>query len=237
MAQKALARAATDGSDAQWPGAIPTGPGLWTGKDPADMTAGTWKPRLLTSGSQLRPPPPPAFGSPQFTTELEEVKRISSNPTPSQRAIATFWAAQSVQFYWQTAYDLIIRDRLSTPCAARVLVLMGATFLDTSIAVNDGKYTYWRIRPDQADPAIKPLIAEPSSPSYPASAGALWTAPAELMGYFFPQDAARLRYLGEEGSLSRIYAGIHFRSDVEAGAQIGRSLAALAAQRDRLNDN
>ena len=32
VAQKALARAATDGSDAQWTGTVPTGTGLWVGK-------------------------------------------------------------------------------------------------------------------------------------------------------------------------------------------------------------
>jgi len=32
VAQKALARAATDGADAKWTGTVPTGPGLWSGK-------------------------------------------------------------------------------------------------------------------------------------------------------------------------------------------------------------
>jgi len=36
VTQKALARAATDGSDAKWTGTVPTGPGLWSGKDPVE---------------------------------------------------------------------------------------------------------------------------------------------------------------------------------------------------------
>ena len=63
VAQKALARAATDGSDAKWTGTIPTGPGIWVGKDPLEPLMGTWKPWLMTRGDQFRPEPPPAFGS------------------------------------------------------------------------------------------------------------------------------------------------------------------------------
>ena len=41
VAQKALARAATDGSDAKWTGTVPTGPGMWVGKDPLEPLQGT----------------------------------------------------------------------------------------------------------------------------------------------------------------------------------------------------
>jgi hypothetical protein len=51
----------------------------------------------------------------------------------------------------------------------------------------------------------------------------------------YPQDSAHWRYLGEEAGLSRIYAGIHYPSDERAGNQMGKSLATLAIQRDRLN--
>ena len=40
VAQKALARAATDGSDAKWTGTVPTGPGIWVGKDPLEPLHG-----------------------------------------------------------------------------------------------------------------------------------------------------------------------------------------------------
>ena len=42
-------------------------------------------------------------------------------------------------------------------------------------------------------------------------------------------------YLGEEAGLSRIYAGIHYPSDERAANQMGKSIAALAIQRDQLN--
>ena len=86
-----------------------------------------------------------------------------------------------------------------------------------------------------ADPTIVPLIPLPNHPAYVSNAAIIATAVAELVGSMFPQEAAQWRYLGEEAGLSRIYAGIHYPSDERAGNQMGKSIAALAIQRDQLN--
>jgi hypothetical protein len=39
--------------------------------------------------------------------------------------------------------------------------------------------------------------------------------------------------MAQEAALSRLYAGIHYRSDNEVGLQVGQRLAALAVQLDR----
>ena len=46
------------------------------------------------------------------------------------------------------------------------------------------------------------------------------------------QPTSSWQYLGEEAGLSRIYGGIHYPSDERAGNQMGKSLAALAIQRE-----
>jgi membrane-associated phospholipid phosphatase len=237
VAQKAIARAAADGSDAPWTGTIPTGPGLWTGDKPAVPQAAMWKSWLLASNSQFRPGPPPKFGSPEFQADLEEVKRINANPTPSQRAIALFWISPSLGYWQQIAYDLMDRNRLGTPCAARILALITVSWIDAYIATWDAKFTYWRLRPDQADPSIKPVFVDPGHPSYPAAGSAVSWSLAEPLAYFFPEDSPRLRGLAEEASLSRLFGGIHFRSDVEAGAQLARRVVELAVQRDAMNEH
>jgi membrane-associated phospholipid phosphatase len=244
VAQKAIARAANDGSTIPWTGTIPTGPGLWFQAPgtpaPLEPLAGAWKTWVLASGSQLRPGPPPTFGSAAFLTELAEVKRISMMPTPSERAIALFWAdgAGSVTppgHWFQIAGSLIDRDGLATPAAARVLGLLGATVADAAIACWDAKYTYWSLRPNQADPAIVTLVPTPPFPSYPSGHSTFSGAASEVLAYFFPQEEARLRYMAEEAALSRLYAGIHYRSDNETGKQVGRQLGGLAIQRDQLS--
>jgi membrane-associated phospholipid phosphatase len=235
VAQKALARAATDGSDTKWTGTIPTGPGRWVGKDPLEPLLGTWKPWLMTRGDQFRPGPPPAVGSAEFQEELTLLKRINSSPTPSQRAIATNFAAKSLDFTWEPGYALARRERLSVPREVRLLAPIAALQLDAFIAAHDAKYTYWSLRPNMADPTIVPLIMVPNHPAYVSNAAIIASAVAELVGSMFPQEAAQWRYLSEEAGLSRIYGGIHYPSDERAGNQMGKSIAALAIQRDQLN--
>ena len=223
VAQKALARAATDGSDAKWTGTVPTGPGLWVGKDPLEPLLGTWKPWLMTRGDQFRPEPPPAFGSAEFKEELALLKRINSNPTPSQRAIATNFAAKALDFVWEPGYALVRRERLSVPREVRLLAPFAALHVDAYIAAHDAKYTFWRLRPSMADPTIVPLIPLPNHPAYVSNAAIIDSAVAELVGSMFPQEAAHWQYLGEEAGLSRIYGGIHYPSDERAGTRWARA--------------
>lgn len=235
VAQKALARAATDGSDAVWTGTVPTGAGLWVGTNPLEPLQGTWKPWLMTRGDQFRPGPPPAFDSAETKEELALIKRITSNPTPSQRAIAVTVATNPVVGFWVPVYAVIQRDRLSVPREVRLTSQVAAVQFDAGVASHDTKYTYWRARPNMLDPTITPIIAQPNHPSYVSNAAIIANALAEVMAYFSPQDTAQFRYFAEQAGLSRIYGGIHYPSDERTGSQMGKSLAALAIQRDQLN--
>jgi hypothetical protein len=91
------------------------------------------------------------------------------------------------------------------------------------------------LRPNMADTTIVPLIPVPNHPAYVSNAAIISSAIAALVGAMYPQEAAQWQYLGEEAGLSRIYAGIHYPSDERAGNQMGRSIAALAIQRDQGN--
>jgi membrane-associated phospholipid phosphatase len=240
IAARGIARAAADGASAQFAGTLPTGPGLWFGPNPLEPLAGAWKTWIMTSGSQLRPGPPPAFGSAEYQAALAEVKRVCNNATPSQRAIALFWAdgagTATPPGHWaEIAMSLIARDRLSTPAAARIMALQGAAAADAAISCWDTKYQYMLIRPVQADPTITTIVPTPPFPSYTSGHSTFSGSASEVLAYFFPRDAARLRAMAEEAAVSRLFGGIHYRFDNEAGMQVGRRLGALAIQRDRLN--
>ena len=51
-------------------------------------------------------------------------------------------------------------------------------------------------------------------------------ASATALAYLFPRDAAALNQRAAEAAESRIWAGIHYRSDVDAGLALGRSVSA-----------
>jgi hypothetical protein len=117
------------------------------------------------------------------------------------------------------------------PRAARAYALMGIAAHDGLIACWDGKYTYWAARPNMLDASLVTLFPNPSHPTYP-SAHAMFDGPySEVLGYLFPRDADYFTAQAQEAGLSRIWAGIHFRSDIEAGLEIGRAVARKVIER------
>jgi membrane-associated phospholipid phosphatase len=104
--------------------------------------------------------------------------------------------------------------------------------MDANIACHDAKYTYWLIRPSQADPAITTPIGLPNHPSYPSNHACVSAATAYVLGALFPDQAARLSAMAAEAAESRLYAGIHYRFDAEAGLRIARQVADLALNSD-----
>jgi membrane-associated phospholipid phosphatase len=238
VAARVIERAKTDGTDAQWTGTVPTGPGYWNGTNPILPLGGTWKTWVLTSGSEFRPGPPPAYDSAQKTAELEELKTFKR--TPKTDADAFFWqygaGVFNVYQYWnELTSKKLFEYRLDAnpPRAARACAIANIAFYDAFVACWDAKYTYWAIRPFQLDPTFKTLFPTPNHPSYPAAHGCLSTGVTTALGYLFPRDAAALKKLSDEAAESRIWAGIHYRSDVVAGIDLGRKVAEKIIERAR----
>ena len=121
----------------------------------------------------------------------------------------------------------MFEDKLdeNAPRAARIYALLTAVQYDAYIASQDAKFAYWYVRPHQLDPAITPLFPVPNFPGYPSNHSVFSAARAELLAYLFPDRAAYARSVGREASESRIWAGIHFPVDVEAGLAVGTSVA------------
>ena len=103
--------------------------------------------------------------------------------------------------------------------------LESVAYYDAAVACLDAKYTYWSIRPFQLDPTFRPLFTTPNHPSYPSAHGCLSGAAAEMLAWLFPHDADSLRGLADQAGESRLWAGIHFRSDVVVGLVLGRTVA------------
>jgi membrane-associated phospholipid phosphatase len=229
--------ARSDRFDAVWTGTVPVGPGDWSSdfdppRPPLLPLLGQMRPFFLESGDQFRPPPPPAFGSPEFVAALAEIRQFSDTRTADQLRIAQFWAMPTVAAFWnEEATKRIAQYHLNERRAARVLALMHMAAMDANIACHDAKYTYWLIRPYRADPAIVTPIPRPQHPSYPSNHACVSGASAYVLGALFPADAAQLAQMADEAGESRLYAGIHYRFDKNAGLRIGQQVATLVIGR------
>lgn len=230
------ARARTDGWNAAWTGTAPNGDGYWAGPAPQLPAWGLVRPWLWESGSELRAPPPPAFNSPQFRDALAEVRLIADTRTPAQLETARFWAdgvgTYTPPGHWNAIAAQLIRERsLDDLSAARTLALMNIAIVDATIGCWDTKYTYWLLRPWQADPAITTPIGRPPHPSYPSGHACTSGAGAGVLAALFPAEAEELERMAVEACDSRVYAGIHYRFDAEAGMTIGIRAAERALER------
>ena len=76
------------------------------------------------------------------------------------------------------------------------------------------------------------VFATPQHPSYPSAHSCFSGSLSGVLIAAFPSERARLEAVAQEASLSRLYAGIHYRFDMEAGLALGRRAAALALAAD-----
>lgn len=222
-----------------WNRTVPTGPGIWySSATPAAPPAGGMtafaRPFFLRSNDQFRPAPPPAWNSPEFLAALAEVRAISDTRTREQDSIARFWAMGGGTYtppgYWNArGAALAARHALNEARAARLFATLNQVAFDAIIASNDAKLAYWVLRPSQVDPAITLSITPlPNFPAYPSNHATISSAMAEVLAAEFPNEARELRAEAEQAALSRVYGGIHYRFDGDAGLELGRQVAAWA---------
>ena len=239
-------RAQSDGSAVLWTGTAPVGRQFWvpTPPDfaypPLEPLAGTWKTWNLKGSSQFRPGPPPAFGGARFRRELREVYAVSRSLTDEQRQVADYWAdgagTATPPGHWNAiAIDLVRGSRRSALATARLFAALNTAQADAFIACWDTKYTYWSLRPVSAvrqliDASWTPYITTPPFPSYVSGHATTSGAASTVLGAFFPAKAKGLSAMAEEAALSRLYAGIHFRSDNEVGLELGRRVGRVAVE-------
>jgi membrane-associated phospholipid phosphatase len=230
VAAKVIERAKADGSDAVWTGTVPTGKCMWVGANPGNVTGPGWRPILLNSGSEFRPAVPPACDSQTMIGQVADVRnfpRSSAAFVTNEKAM--WWQGPQGLNSWPYDYanKWMFEDRAdqNAPRVARAYALIASVFFDAFIASQDGKFAYWYIRPSQLDTSITPLFPVPNFPSYPSNHAVFSGARSEMLAYLFPVHADEIRAIGQEAGLSRIWAGIHYQIDLDAGFQVGRSVA------------
>ena len=243
--EELVARAETDGADTPFLGPVPVGPEFWVPTPPSFLPPllpawGKVRPWNLTDPVALRPPPPPRPGQPAFEVELQEVYHVSQTLTPEQRAMALFWADGSGTLtppgHWNAiALELVLSHGLGTAAASRLFAVLNTAQADAFICAWDAKYAYWSLRPVTAirreiDPGWSPLITTPPFPSYVSGHAGTSGAASTVLSAFFPAEAAQLHAWAAEAALSRLYGGIHFRTDNEVGLALGTAVGEAALQ-------
>jgi len=176
-----------------------------------------------------RPGPPPSSSSEQMMREVAEVRHQVDNGTRAQLAIANKWAdgpsTPTPPGHWNfLAGPYIARANYSEVRAARAYALLNMALHDAAVGCWNTKYFYFNPRPSHLDPDLKTVIGLPNFPSYTSGHSTFSGAAAEVLSYLFPADATFFETQRDEASISRLYGGIHYRSDLEVGMGHGKRI-------------
>lgn len=194
---------------------------------------GRLKPWCMPNVEAVRPVPPPAVGSPEFETAVQELKDLSKNLTKEQRRIANYWgdgvSTYTPPGHWnRTASELILENSQNPLRTARTFAYLNMTLMDAGISCWDTKTYYYYPRPAQAIPGFRSLLGLPNFPSYTSGHSTFSAGAATVLSHLFPAKAAALEAMAKEASESRIYGGIHYRFDCEVGLSVGNKIGAYS---------
>jgi hypothetical protein len=181
--------------------------------------------------------------------------KTSTSRTAAESEDAIFWAAPIQNYWNTIADQVAAEHHTDLDATAYLLAQLDTTLADATIALYDAKYTYQLWRPitaireadrDQndgttADNSWEPLATTPADPSYPGAHSDLSYAAATVLANKYgdstqftltsPTLAGVQHTFGTfsdaaaEAGLSRIYAGVHTRTDHEAGRDLGIQVA------------
>lgn len=184
----------------------------------------------------LRPAAPPSATSTKMKDETEEIYQLVKNASREQIRIVHFWAdgvgTATPPGHWNAiAADDFITKNWSEVRWARNMALLNMALMDAAIVCWETKFFYFNPRPSQLNPAIKTLTGLPNFPSYISGHSTFSGAAATFLGHIVPERASQYQAMANEASVSRMYGGIHYRSDCEQGLVVGKNVGQFAINR------
>ena len=109
-----------------------------------------------------------------------------------------------------------------------VFLLTAATVWTADLATLGLKALVGRDRPYVHVPEADPLVRTTIGQSFPSGHAATSFAGAVVLTYLFPRGASAFFALAAAVAFSRVYVGVHYPSDVVAGAAVGAAVGLLA---------
>jgi membrane-associated phospholipid phosphatase len=156
--------------------------------------------------------------------------------------------------HWMGIAAIAARQSNADPVmTAKTFAMTAIALYEAFIACWDEKYRSSVIRPvsyinDHIDHSWTPFLQTPPFPEYPSGHSAITASASTILAYMYGnnfafQDTSDLHYIGmqrhfnsfqeaaAEASISRVYGGIHYRTGVEIGADMGKKTGALIIEK------
>lgn len=157
--------------------------------------------------------------------ELATLHRIDAHRTAAGVAAAKWLEAHGKKDVWKL-YRKQYQDLVRPATGDRVKKQFKATYELAKLIAADGKVRFSRPSPYIVDPTLHGLNQGRFTKkfSYPAKHALISFALGGLLAHYEPHRAPEYRWMADEISYSRMYAGGHYPSDIAAGAYLGTLL-------------
>jgi hypothetical protein len=192
--------------------------------------------------------------SSQFYKMVKEVYDISKALTPEQKEIARFWAdvggpgnGYPVPGHWISIVTQVLEKQgLNLARSAELYAKTAIATRDAMINTWRFKYQYNLLRPVTyinrfIDSSWQTLVPTPPYPEYPSALTYIFGSPMQVLTrelgdnipvtditYTFngsaPRQYASFTKMAEEGAISRVYAGIHYKITVEMSLPLAKQI-------------
>src|SRR5262245_35466659 len=157
-------------------------------------------------------PAPPADGTLAALSDLETVLQTQAWRTPEHIA----WAKRV-----DKNDPFMSADVLGTWFTKENLPLTAALLKDVDEDRHEitevAKKLFARARPYVVDPSVQIVVSKPTNDSYPSGHSTSLFTRAGILAELFPEKRTELMEFAHRAAWGRIYAGVHYPSDVVGG--------------------
>jgi hypothetical protein len=175
---------------------------------------------MITDWVQLKLPFPPKTD----TEDLAYLHKIAASRTPEGIQIAQDWAKRGLDDEWEHLLEDYTKH--VGPAQARAArKLLHDALMMTNSATQVTKASSNRTRPFVVDPTLELAVEKPgNNPSYPSGHSSAAFAACLVLAHLMPDRKAVFMAIASEAAFSRVYAGVHFPTDVLAGARLAATV-------------
>jgi membrane-associated phospholipid phosphatase len=184
-----------------------------------------WRAAVLETARAVALAGPPAPGSDEARNELDEVRTLQARLDATQKARMAYWEAGTVLRWNEIAREVVKRKRMDPVEASRVYALVSAAQDLALEAVRVQQPRYARHAPSMLAAAGITGMAPAHGYVYPSDEAAVAAASSLVLGHLFPEDAPDLARRAHDNEQACLLAGMNVRSDLTAGAAVGRAIA------------
>jgi len=223
VGKQVISYAKNDGSDSIFNGTILQGECKWNGTNPSAPSAGQWKTFVLSSGSEIQPPPPLDCKSEEYKQQVQDIVAASKNRTTKQLQDIHFWGDIPPPAVWNNILNAnITYNGLNVTESARAFAYLNVGMYDAGVSTWYTKFKYWAERPFQAAPGLVTEIPTPNFPGYTSGHSTFSGAASVILSEIFPQEKEFYGSCADDANLSRFSGGIHLMQDCEEGLEVGK---------------